>query len=54
MDIHEGSFVFKLWENPPYEVYTEVWMYNYTNVDRYMNGHDQVLKLQELGPYRYR
>ncbi|XP_059054544.1 scavenger receptor class B member 1 [Achroia grisella] len=52
--MEEGSFLYNMWESPPYDVSTEVWAFNYTNVEEFLSGEDTVLKLQEIGPFVYR
>ncbi|XP_026759659.2 scavenger receptor class B member 1-like [Galleria mellonella] len=54
LTIREGSFLYHVWEDLPYEICTETWVYNYTNVPEYLSGEDKVLKLQEIGPFVYR
>lgn len=41
------------WKEPPVPVETKVYIFNYTNVDRFMSGEDQTLRLQEIGPIIY-
>ncbi|KAG6448200.1 scavenger receptor class B member 1 [Manduca sexta] len=53
LDIKEGSFLFRMWEKPSYEIYSEVWLYNYTNVPEYLSGESKVLKLNEVGPFTF-
>ncbi|CAH0398991.1 unnamed protein product [Chilo suppressalis] len=53
LDVKEGSFIYKTWEKLPYQLYAEVWVYNYTNVPEYLNGEDTVLKVKEVGPFLY-
>ncbi|KOB71099.1 Scavenger receptor class B, member 1-like protein, partial [Operophtera brumata] len=54
LDMKEGSFLYKMWEAPPYQLYSEVWVYNYTNVQEYLDGTDDKLKIKEVGPFRFR
>ncbi|XP_060802333.1 scavenger receptor class B member 1-like [Amyelois transitella] len=53
LEVSEGSFVFKMWETPTYQLYSEVWVYNYTNVPEFLSGEDKTLKLKEIGPFRF-
>ncbi|XP_049870503.1 scavenger receptor class B member 1-like [Pectinophora gossypiella] len=53
MDMKEGSFLFKMYQKPSYQLFSEVWIYNYTNVPEYLAGTDSVMKLQEVGPFRF-
>lgn len=41
------------WKQPPVPVETRVYIFNYTNVDRFMAGEDAKLHLQEIGPIIY-
>ncbi|KAL5288352.1 SCRB7.2 family protein [Megaselia abdita] len=41
------------WKEPPVPVETKVYIFNYTNVDRFMSGEDEKLELQEIGPIIY-
>ncbi|XP_028175593.1 scavenger receptor class B member 1-like [Ostrinia furnacalis] len=52
-EIKEGSFLYNMWEQPPYKLYAEVWVYNYTNVEEYLSGEDTVMKVKEVGPFLY-
>ncbi|KPJ06983.1 Scavenger receptor class B member 1 [Papilio machaon] len=53
LDIQEGKFIFSMWENPTYQLFSEVYVFNYTNVNQYLRGTDKTLKLQEIGPFRF-
>nr|XP_049692814.1 scavenger receptor class B member 1 [Helicoverpa armigera] len=53
MDMREGSFLYKMWENPTYEMFSEMWVYNYTNVQEYLSGEQKILKVQEVGPFMF-
>ena len=41
-----------LWENPPVQPLMSIYMFNFTNVDQWLNG-SEALKVEELGPYVY-
>ena len=41
-----------LWEEPPIQPIMSIYMFNYTNVDQWLNG-SEALKVEELGPYIY-
>ena len=41
-----------LWEEPPIQPIMSIYMFNYTNVDQWLNG-SEALKVEELGPYVY-
>ncbi|KAL4711604.1 hypothetical protein ACJJTC_003621 [Scirpophaga incertulas] len=51
--VKEDSYLYKLWETPPYQLFTEVWVFNYTNVPQFLAGKDAVLKVEEVGPFVY-
>lgn len=53
LSVYQGSFLFKLWEKPPLDVFIKVYVFNVTNVEAFLNGTDDKLKLQEVGPYVY-
>ncbi|KAJ8954143.1 hypothetical protein NQ318_005737 [Aromia moschata] len=50
----EGGEIFELWRKPPVELYLKVYLWNVTNMDEYMSGEDDVLRIQDVGPYVYR
>ncbi|XP_045496395.1 scavenger receptor class B member 1-like [Colias croceus] len=52
-EIKEGKFIYNMWSNPTYEVFSDVYIFNYTNVKEFLRGEDKVLKVQELGPYKF-
>lgn len=52
--MREGSFIYNMWANPTYELFTEIWIYNYTNTKEFLDGTDKVMKLNEVGPFVYR
>ncbi|ALC46118.1 CG10345 [Drosophila busckii] len=49
-----GTLLYKLWLHPPLEVFIMVYMFNYTNVDAFIDGTDAKMKITEVGPYVYR
>lgn len=53
LSVYQGSFLFKLWEKPPLDVFIKVYVFNVTNTEAFLNGTDKKLKLQEIGPYVY-
>ncbi|KAF9408617.1 hypothetical protein HW555_011754 [Spodoptera exigua] len=53
MDIREGSFLYNMWANPTYEMFSEMWVFNYTNAQEFLSGADKVLKLNEVGPFTF-
>lgn len=53
LTLYEGSFMYKLWQKPPLEVFIKVFMFNVTNYERFVQGLDAKLKVVEVGPYVY-
>ncbi|CAD7084816.1 unnamed protein product [Hermetia illucens] len=53
LSVHEGSFLFGLFQKPPLDVYISVYVFNITNLDRFLSGKDKKLRLDEVGPYVY-
>ncbi|KAF9823767.1 hypothetical protein SFRURICE_000010 [Spodoptera frugiperda] len=53
MDIREGSFLYNMWANPTYEMFSEMFVFNYTNAQEYLNGADKVLRVNEVGPFTF-
>ncbi|XP_067618384.1 lysosome membrane protein 2 isoform X2 [Eurosta solidaginis] len=53
LTLKPGTILYNLWLNPPLEVFISVFMFNVTNVDAFMSGHDAKLKVVETGPYVY-
>ncbi|KAJ0177571.1 hypothetical protein K1T71_006444 [Dendrolimus kikuchii] len=54
LNMKEGSFLYKIFESPPYDIYSEIWVYNFTNVPEFLSGNEKALKVQEVGPFTYR
>lgn len=42
------------WLRPPVEPIVKVYVFNYTNIERFLNGSDAKIAVEELGPYAYR
>mgnify|MGYP003471547052 FL=1 len=42
------------WIHPPVDPIVKVYIFNYTNIDRFLNGTDAKIKIEEVGPYAYR
>ncbi|CAO1443186.1 unnamed protein product [Diamesa hyperborea] len=42
------------WIKPPIEPLLQIHIFNYTNIDRFLQGKDDKIKLQDVGPYVYR
>ncbi|GBP51636.1 Scavenger receptor class B member 1 [Eumeta japonica] len=51
--LRDDSFIFHMWEKPTYQLYSDVWVYNYTNVPEFLAGEESVLKLEEIGPFTF-
>lgn len=42
------------WKKPPLDPELRIHLFNYTNIDRYMSGLDEKLKVEDIGPLTYR
>lgn len=42
-----------VWEKPPLPVVMQVYIFNITNAEAFLNGTDKKLKVVEVGPYVY-
>ena len=51
--LRQNSIAEKWWKDPPIDAELRLYLFNYTNAERYMNGEDKKLKVEELGPYVY-
>ncbi|XP_025421899.1 scavenger receptor class B member 1-like isoform X2 [Sipha flava] len=49
----DKSYAYQLWQKPPVKVYVSVYIFNVTNADRFLEGEDEKLNVQEIGPYVY-
>lgn len=49
-----GTLIYALWLFPPLDVYINVYIFNYTNVEEFMSGRATKLKVEEVGPYVYK
>lgn len=54
LTIQNGSLLYDSWKEPPVRPLLCVYIFNYTNVNEFINGEHQKLKVQEVGPYCYR
>jgi hypothetical protein len=50
--LREGGQVFNLWKKPPVHPMMNIYVYNVTNADEFLNNGDKPI-LDELGPYVY-
>ncbi|XP_016948085.1 lysosome membrane protein 2 [Drosophila biarmipes] len=53
LTLKPGALLHRLWLSPPLDVYINVYMFNYTNVDEFTAGRASKMQLQEVGPYVY-
>lgn len=44
---------FEWWKTPPDAVLMNVYIFNYTNSEAFLNGTDDKLKVEEIGPIVY-
>lgn len=42
------------WQNSPIQPLLKIHIFNYTNIDDFLSGRDQKIKLQDHGPYVYK
>lgn len=42
-----------MWINPPVNNLLKVHIFNYTNIDSFLAGEDDKIRLEDLGPYTY-
>lgn len=42
------------WLKPPIDPIVKVYIFNYTNIDRFLSGADSKIQVKEIGPYAYR
>ncbi|XP_060583637.1 lysosome membrane protein 2-like [Ruditapes philippinarum] len=49
--IRKGGPVYEYWEDPPVPVYLQIYMFNLTNKEEFLNG--QKPSLNQVGPYTY-
>lgn len=43
----------KWYLNPPIDKIIKVYLFNYTNIERFMNGQDKKIQINQIGPYVY-
>lgn len=48
-----NSRAFALWSKPPVHPKIKVHIFNYTNVDAFIAGKAEKLRVQDIGPYVY-
>lgn len=49
----ENSSAADMWINPPVNNLLKVHVFNYTNIDSFLAGEDDRIRLEDLGPYTY-
>lgn len=54
LSLGPNTLLYKLWLEPPLEVFIVAYIFNYTNVEAFVSGKDAKLKLEEVGPYVYK
>jgi scavenger receptor class B, member 1 len=42
------------WVDSPIQPLLKIYIFNYTNIDDYLNGVDKKIKIEEVGPYVYK
>lgn len=50
----EDGEIFDMWAKPPVDLFLKVYLFNITNADDFMEGRDEKLRVEEIGPYVYR
>ncbi|XP_050349575.1 lysosome membrane protein 2-like [Nymphalis io] len=53
LDVQEGKFIYRMWQNPTYEVFSDVYIFNYTNTEEYLNGEATQFEVEEIGPFKF-
>lgn len=51
--LRNGSEMFEYWTNPPIDPIIKVYVFNYTNILEIANGVDELIRLEEVGPWTY-
>lgn len=52
--LKEGSTFFQYWSKPPLNPEMRVHLFNYINVERWINGTDELLHIEQVGPFVYK
>ncbi len=47
------SDLFQLWRNPPIHPTMSMFLFNITNSEQWLDGSDDQLKVEQVGPYSY-
>ncbi|KYM93838.1 Scavenger receptor class B member 1 [Cyphomyrmex costatus] len=53
MELRNGTRTFDWWQSPPLKLKYKIYIFNYTNVDKFEANEASKLRVQELGPYEY-
>lgn len=53
MTFTEGGEVFNLWMDPNVVPIMKLFVYNVTNAEEFLDGRDEKIRLEEVGPYYY-
>ncbi|XP_062544964.1 scavenger receptor class B member 1 isoform X4 [Armigeres subalbatus] len=49
-----GGEIFELWRTPPVDLYIRIFLFNVTNAEQYLNGAEEKMVFEEVGPFVYR
>jgi hypothetical protein len=52
--LKNNSDILDWWLRPPIDPIVKVYVFNYTNIERFLNGTDAKISVEEVGPYSYR
>ncbi|KAF6210735.1 hypothetical protein GE061_013845 [Apolygus lucorum] len=50
VSLQDGGIVFNIWKAPTFPFYVTLYVFNYTNVEKFLAGEEKA-KLEELGPF---
>ncbi|XP_046741790.1 scavenger receptor class B member 1-like isoform X1 [Diprion similis] len=50
----EGGEIFELWRSPPVDLYLKIYLFNVTNSEQFLNGEEDKLRINQVGPYVYK
>ncbi|XP_050430314.1 scavenger receptor class B member 1-like isoform X2 [Adelges cooleyi] len=54
LTLANGSLLYESWKEPPVRPLMCVYIFNYTNVNEFMNDEEPKLRVEQIGPYCYR
>ncbi|XP_070068807.1 scavenger receptor class B member 1 isoform X2 [Drosophila takahashii] len=49
----DGGEIFNLWAKPPVDLYIKIYLFNITNAQAFLAGHEK-LQVEQVGPYVYK